>query len=76
MESTRPHTFRIILLFLILFILGFISAKGLYMFTGYKLTDRYPDNVASARFQAIKKAIKENRQDYTFTVGYKPVLNK
>jgi len=46
------------------------------MFTGYKLTDRYPDNVASARFQAIKKAIKENRQDYTFTVGYKPVLNK
>jgi hypothetical protein len=63
-------------LFLIIFALGVISGKILRDFIRYNQTSKYSDNIARMRHQAIQKAIRANKQDYKFTVGYKPVLNK
>lgn len=75
MESTRTHTFRIILL-LAVFACGFVSGKT---FMAHKNKDRgqkqaYP--IQRQRIMAINKAVAEGKDSYEFEVGYNPILNK
>ncbi|MDP8229800.1 MAG: hypothetical protein P9L93_01705 [Candidatus Gorgyraea atricola] len=76
MESSRPYTFRIILL-IALFACGFALGKGVIARKDHdEASKKKLSSIPRQRFQAIEKALKEGKTEYEFEVGYTPALNK
>ena len=77
MARTRTHTFSITILGLAILAVGFGIGS---LITGYVLAERKSDpnieagsKIMSKRMTAIKKAVKEGRDDYEFEIsGFHP----